>query len=156
MTPEQFADLFGHFFYEYDPRVLPPEVFLRQRAGDCDDYAILGAYILGLKGYRTRLIQVQLVGTNVDHAVCYVTDKKAYLDYNNRKSSHKLEKSRSTVRDIARLVADSLERNWTTASEFTYDYADPRKKIRWVIVKTDSLDRDADRQPVPGQGQPPP
>ena len=46
MTPEKFADLFQRFFYELYPKVRPPEDFLWQRAGDCDDYAVLGAYIL--------------------------------------------------------------------------------------------------------------
>ena len=128
--------------------MLKPEDFLWQRAGDCDDYAILGAHILGLKGYKTRLIQVQLSGDNVDHAVTYVTDKNVYLDYNNRKSRHKLVKSRSTIRDVAVLVAESFQQNWTTAFEFTYAYSERWKKPRFVIVKTDPPDRDLDRQPV--------
>ena len=148
MTPGQFADLFERFFYEFNPRVLRPEDFLYQRAGDCDDYAILGAFILGQKGYKTRLIQVQLVGDNVDHAVCYVTDTNVYLDYNNRQSRHKLVKSNPTVRDVAMLVAGSFEKNWTSAFEFNYTYAERWKRPRWVIVKTDPPDRDADRQPV--------
>jgi hypothetical protein len=151
LTPGQFADLFEDFAYEYDPSVQPPEVFLQERRGDCDDYAILGAYILGLKGYKTRLIQVQLVGTNVDHAVCYVTDKRVYLDYNDRKYTFNLGKSRPTVRDIAEKVADSFEQNWTTAFEFTYSYAEPGKKILWVVVKTDSAARDPDRLPPPAR-----
>lgn len=146
MTPEQFADLFERFFYEYSPRVLPPDDFLFQRAGDCDDYAILGDHILRKRGYKTRLIQVQITGSNVDHAVCYVTDKNVYLDYNNRRSRRKLVKSDPTVRDVAALVADSFQQNWTTAFEFTYTYAEPWKKPRWVIVKTDPPERDADRQ----------
>lgn len=149
LTPEQFADLFERFFYEFSPRVLPPEDFLFQRAGDCDDYAILGDHILRQKGYKTRLIQVRIAGSNVDHAVCFVTEKNVYLDYNNRRSRRKLVKSDPTVRDVAILVAESFKQNWTTAYEFTYTYAEPRKKTRWVIVKTDSPERDADRQPSP-------
>ncbi len=153
MTPERFAELFERFFYEFYPRVLPPENFLSQRAGDCDDYAILGAYILGLKGYKTRLIQVQLAGNNVDHAVFLVTEKNVYLDYNNRKSRHKLVRSNPTVRDVAMSVAGSFKQNWTSAHEFTYSYDEPWKKTRWVIVKTDSPDRDADRLAVLKQTQ---
>jgi len=156
MNPEKFAELFERFFYEFSRRVLPPDDFLRQRAGDCDDYAILSAHILGLKGYKTRLIQVQLTGDNVDHAVSYVTDKNVYLDYNKRKLRQKLVKSAPTVRDVAALVADSFQQSWTTAFEFTYSYDQPWKKPRWVIVKTDSPERDADRQPVPQKGQPRP
>lgn len=146
MTPGQFAELFERFFYEFSPRVLAPEVFLFQRAGDCDDYAILCAHILGQKGSETRLIHVQLVGENVGHAVCYVTDKLVYLDYNNRNSARKLVKSRPTARDVATSVAASFERNWTSATEFTYSYAENRKRIRWVIVMTDPPERDADRR----------
>ena len=156
MTPEKFAELFERFFYEFNPRVLPPDDFLFQRAGDCDDYAILGAHVLGLKGYKTRLMQVQLAGDNVDHAVSYVTDKNVYLDYNNRKLRQKLVKSQPTVRDVAVLVADSFQQNWTTAFEFTYSYDERWKRARWVIVKTDPPERDADRQPVPQKGQPRP
>lgn len=156
MTPEKFAELFERFFYEFNRRVLRPEDFLWQRAGDCDDYAILSAHILGLKGYKTRLIQVQLAGDNVDHAVSYVTDRNVYLDYNNRKLRQKLVKSQPSVREVAGLVAASFEKNWTTAFEFTYTYTEPWKKPRWVIVKTDPPERDADRQPDPQKGQPRP
>jgi hypothetical protein len=147
MTPEQFAELFERFFYEFYPRVMKPEDFLDQRAGDCDDYAVLGAYILGLKGYKTRLMQVQLTGDNVDHAVFFVTDKNVYLDYNNRKLRQKLVHSNSTIREVATLVANSFKQSWTTAFEFTYSYEERWKTIGRVIVRTDSPDRDADREP---------
>lgn len=156
MTPEQFADLFERFFFEFRPRVQKPEDFLSQRTGDCDDYAVLGAYILGLKGYKTRLMQVQLTGDNVDHAVVFVTDKNVYLDFNNRKSRHKLVKSDPTLRDVAALVADSFKRSWTTAFEFTYSYDERWKKLGPVILKTDSPDRDPDRILAQKQRQPRP
>jgi hypothetical protein len=78
-----------------------------------------------------------------------------YLDYNNRNSSRKLVKSRPTARDVASLVAASFDRNWTSASEFTYSYAENRKRVRWVIVMTDPPERDADRQLVHQQPPPP-
>jgi hypothetical protein len=149
MTPERFADLFERFFYEFYPRVMKPEDFLDQRAGDCDDYAVLAAHILGLKGYKTRLMQVQLTGDNVDHAVVFVTGKDIYLDYNNRKLRQKLVRSEPTVRNVATLVAASFKQSWTTAFEFTYSYEERWKTIGRVIVRTDSPDRDADRKPVP-------
>ncbi len=154
MTPEQFADLFERFFYEFQPRVLKPDDFLSQRAGDCDDYAILGAHILGRKGHKMRLMQVKLTGDNVDHAVVFVNDKNVYLDFNNRKSRRKLVKSDPTLRDVATLVADSFKQSWTTAFEFTYSYDERWKTIGRVILKTDSPDRDADRIPV-AQPRPP-
>lgn len=154
MTPEQFADLFERFFYEFHPRMQKPEDFLSQRAGDCDDYAILGAYILGLKGYKTRLMQVKLTGDNVDHAVVFVNDRNVYLDFNNRKARRKLVKSDPTLRDVATLVADSFKQSWTTAFEFTYSYDERWKTIGRIIVKTDSPDRDADRIPPPRPPRP--
>lgn len=154
MTPGKFADLFERFFYEFQPRVLKPEDFLAQRAGDCDDYAILGAHILGRKGYEMRLMQVKLTGDNVDHAVVYVTGENVYLDFNNRKLRRKLVKTDPTLRAVATLVADSFKQTWTTAFEFTYSYDQRWKKIGRVVVKTDSPDRDADR--VQPQRQPRP
>ena len=145
MTPEKFADLFQRFFYELYPKVRPPEDFLWQRAGDCDHYAVLGAYILGRNGFKTRLMQVQLTGSNVDHAVVFVTEKNVYLDYNNRQLRNKLVKSDPTLRDVATLVANSFKRSWTTAFEFTCSYDEGWKKPGWVIVKTNAPDRDADR-----------
>src|SRR3954471_20703803 len=41
LTPHQFANLFGDFRYTYSPYVQPVDQFLEDRAGDCDDYAIL-------------------------------------------------------------------------------------------------------------------
>lgn len=148
MTPGQFADLFEDFAFDFYPYIQAPAEFLENRSGDCDDYAALAGHVLGRQGYRTRLVQVRLVGTNVDHAVCYVDDKRAYLDYNNRKYSFNLEKSRPFLRDIAEKVADSLERNWSAAFEFSYSYAERQKRTRVVVVKTDDPARDPDRQPA--------
>lgn len=156
MSPEKFADLFQRFFYELYPKVRPPEDFLWQRAGDCDDYAVLGAHILGRKGFKTRLMQVQLTGTNVDHAVVFITDKNVYLDYNNRQLRNKLVKSDPTLRDVATLVATSFRRSWTTAFEFTYSYDEGWKKPGSVVVKTDSPDRDPDRRPASPPAKPRP
>ncbi len=156
MTPEQFANLFERFFYEFHPRLKEPEEFLVQRAGDCDDYAVLGAYILGMKGHKTRLMQVQLTGDNVDHAVLFVIGNNVYLDYNNRKLRYKLVKSGPTLRDVAALVAASFKQSWTTAFEFTYTYEEPWKTVTRVVVKTDPPERDVDRMPASQQGQPRP
>lgn len=146
MTPGHFADLFEDFAYDYYPYVQSPDSFLRNRSGDCDDYAILADYILSRRNYKTRLIRVELVGTRVNHAVCYVAEKKVYLDYNNRKYTFNLERSSPRVREIAAKVADSFEKNWTSATEYTYSYAEGRLRTVWTIVKTDAPERDPDRQ----------
>jgi hypothetical protein len=149
LTPKQFANLFENFRFEYSPYVQPVEVFLEDRSGDCDDYAILADHVLSRKGLRTRIIRVNLAGSDVAHAICYVTENKAYLDYNNRKYSVNLERAGPTLRQIAAKVADSFEKNWTSATEYTFSYSDYKKITRFTVVKTDPPDRDPDRQAKP-------
>lgn len=145
LTPGKFADLFEDFDFQFLNYIQSPDAFLRSRSGDCDDYAALADYVLGKRGYTTRIIQVRLVGSNIDHAVCYVNEKRVYLDYNNRKFTFNLERARPYLRDIAEKVADSLERNWTIAYEFTYSYAERRKQTRFIVVKTADPASDPDR-----------
>lgn len=146
MTPKHFGNLFEEFRFSYRPYVLPAEVFLRDRDGDCDDYALLADHILSRRGYRTRFVQVSLAGSDVAHAVCYVTESKAYLDYNNRKYEMNLERAGASLREIAAKVADSFEKNWTTATEYSFSYETYRKTARFTVVKTDPPDRDPDRR----------
>lgn len=148
LTPKKFAAYFEDFEYEFSVEVLPAEVFLRQRRGDCDDYAILADHVLRRHGQETRLIHVRMVG-RVAHAVCYVTGAKAYLDFNNRKYFFNLQRCGRTLREIATKVADSLNANWTSVSEFTYTYEDDRKTFGATVVKTDPPEQDADKNPVP-------
>lgn len=149
LAPGNFANLFEDFAYDYYPYLQSPSTFLQNRSGDCDDYAILAAHILGLRGFKTRLIRVELVGTRINHVVCYVTDKKAYLDYNNRKYSINLEHSGTSIRAIADNVADSFAKNWTTGTEYTYSYVEGRQRTVCIVVKTDPPARDPDRRPAP-------
>jgi hypothetical protein len=144
LTPKRFADYFADFAYEYGEAVQPPEQFLRSRRGDCDDYAVLADFVLKKKGYQTRLVHVRMVG-RVAHAVCYVTQSHAYVDYNNRHYFINLQRCGGTIRAIATTVADSFEANWTSASEFTYEYAENKKHFGPTVVKTDppSLDPDS-------------
>lgn len=149
MTPKLFANLFENFAFEYFDYVQSPDLFLRNRSGDCDDYAILGDYILRRAGFNTRLIRVELVGTRFSHAVCYVTEKKAYLDYNLRAYFINLQRSGAGIREIATRVADSFGQNWTSATEYTYSYIEVRSRALRTVVKTDPPERDPDRQPAP-------
>ncbi len=148
MTPKQFANLFEYFKYDYSPYVMAVDEFLAEQSGDCDDYAILADHVLSHKGYRTRIIRVVMAGSDVSHAVCYVTENKGYLDYNNRQYSSNLERCGPTLRQIAAKVADSFEKNWTSATEYTFSYDDYRKVTRYTVVKTDPPDRDPDRRPA--------
>jgi hypothetical protein len=142
-TPKRFAAHFENFDYEFHAAVQPADVFLANRAGDCDDYAILADYVLKRKNFTTRLVRVSLVG-RIAHDVCYVVQSKAYLDYNNRKYASTLEGSGRRLRQIANEVADSFEANWTSASEYTYDYETEQKTLGLTVVKTDPPARDPD------------
>lgn len=146
LSPKRFASHFEEFRYEFHAEIQDPNDFLYFKKGDCDDYAILADAVLQPKGFETRLIQVKLAG-QTDHAVCYVNQSHAYLDYNNRAVFFTLTRSGLTLREIATEVADSLESNWTSAFEFTYAYNRGEKEILATVVKTAPPEND----PVPGQ-----
>jgi hypothetical protein len=154
LTPKRFAAYFENFDYEFSLGVLPPEVFLRDRRGDCDDYAILADYVLTARKYDTRLIHIRMVG-RIAHAVCYVSESRAYLDYNNRKYFINLQRCGRTLREIATKVADSFEANWTSASEFTYDYKEDQKHFGPTVVKTDPPALDPPSTPPKAHGPQP-
>jgi len=144
LTPSRFAAAFESFAYEYRPEVLDAEEFLAAARGDCDDYAILADFVLRQHGFGTRLVHVRMIG-RVAHAVCYVVENRAYLDYNNRIYFFKLERSDPGLREIATKVARGFEANWTSVSEFTYDYSTHEKTIGVTVVKTDPPELDPDR-----------
>ena len=146
MTPKRFAKAFSDFKFELHPEtdVQSPDTFLETRCGDCIDYAVLADHVLKRRGYETRLIRVEMVGRTIGHAVCYVTESRAYLDYNNREYFMKLERCGRTVREIAAKVADSFDANWTLASEFTYSYREDVKRAVYTVVKTDPPASDPD------------
>lgn len=148
LTPKKFAAYFEDFEFEFSPEVLPAEVFLRQKRGDCDDYAILADHVLRRHRHEPRLIHVRMVG-RVAHAVCYVNGTKAYLDFNNRKFFFNLQRCGRTLREIATKVAESLNANWTSVSEFTYTYDEDRKHFGSTVVKTDPPEQDPDKHPAP-------
>lgn len=148
MTPKRFANHFENFDYEFFSRVQRPEVFLSTRSGDCDDYALLADRILSKRNYTTRIVRVVLTGRRINHVVCYVEESKAYLDYNSRNYFLNLDRSGRTLREIAEKVAASFEASWSSASEFTYDYATDKKTIVYTVIKTDPPHLDPDRQPA--------
>jgi hypothetical protein len=145
MSPKRFAGYFSDFDFEVHPfDVQDPEIFLETRKGDCIDYAVMADHVLRKDGFGTRLIRVEMIGKNMGHAICYVTQDSVYLDYNNRRFFMKLEKSGARLREIAGRVADSFDANWTFASEFTYSYKDDVKRAVMTVVKTDPPDTDPD------------
>jgi hypothetical protein len=143
LTPKRFASSFESFAYEFGAEVQDPDVFLARKRGDCDDYAMLADYVLHRHGYSTKLVHVRLVG-RVAHAVCYVTEDRAYLDYNNRTYFVNLQKCGPSLREIAEKVSHEIEGNWTTVSEFTYDYATNEKAVVRTVVKSSPPAQDAD------------
>lgn len=150
LTPKRFAAHFADFDYEFGADVLPADVFLGRRKGDCDDYAVLADHVLRHHRQTPRLIHVRMVG-RVAHAVCYVTEAKAFLDYNNRKYAINVERCGASLREIATQVADSFKANWTSVSEFTYTYEEDRKRFGVTVVKTESPAKDPDRNPPPAK-----
>jgi hypothetical protein len=86
---------------------------------------------------------VVLVGRTA-HDVCYVTEKKSYLDYNLRQYFINTKHSDQRIRDIATKVADSFDEDWTSASEFTYTYTEKVKHLTRTVVKTDPPSDDPD------------
>src|SRR5690606_14123586 len=150
LTPKKFASFFETFYYRLHREVQPADTFLKNRSGDCDDYAVLADYVLSQRGYETRLVHVRLAGM-VDHAVCYITEQGAYLDYNNRAVFFRLTRSRPDLRTIATKVAASLDANWTSASEFVYSYVTDRKTTTATVVRT----ADPADDPPPGKAPAP-
>lgn len=142
LNAKKFASHFGDFAYEFNGPIQSATAFLARERGDCDDYAVLADHVLKKRGLGTRLIHIRLAG-RVAHAVCYVTENKAYLDYNNRSVFFTLTRSGAEIRDIAAKVASSLEANWTTASEFSYSYSTRRKTMIATVSQTGG-------EPVPG------
>jgi hypothetical protein len=141
MNAKRFAGNFEEFRFEFHAEIQPVDEFLQRRRGDCDDYAILADQVLSRRNFTTMLVHVRLAGM-VTHAVCYVHEDRAYLDYNNRKIFFTLSRSNGSLRDIATKVADSLEATWTSASSFTYSYETDQKKMVRTIVKTDPPETD--------------
>ena len=145
MSPKRFASYFRDFKFEMHPfAVQDPDEFLSRQSGDCIDYAVLADYVLKRKGYGTRLIRVEMVGKNMGHAVCYVTQSRAYLDYNNRDYFISLESCGPSIREIAAKVADSFDANWTFAQEFSFDYHTYVRHALLTVVKTDPPSADPD------------
>jgi hypothetical protein len=145
MSPKRFASYFEDFQFETHPfDVQDPDDFLSRKSGDCIDYACLADYVLRRTGYDTRLIRVEMVGKNMGHAVCYVVENRAYLDYNNRHYLFVLQKCGSSVREIATKVSASFDANWTFAQEFTFSYKTFVKHALLTVVKTDPPSTDPD------------
>jgi hypothetical protein len=118
LTPERLMRHFADFKFELGRDVQKPEEFLKNQAGDCDDFATLAADVLRAKGYTTRLVVVYMA--HDVHVVCYVAEANSYLDYNCRKKASPLMKCDGGLTSIASSVAESFRAPWRSASEFKF------------------------------------
>lgn len=153
LTPKKFANYFERFAFELHEAVQSAPKFLARERGDCDDYAVLADFVLPHHGFETRLVHIRLAG-KIDHAVCFVTEEKAYLDYNNRAVFFTMTRSSPDLRTIAEKVADSLDANWTSASEFVFSYETNHKTVTATVVRTADPQTDPPprKAPVPDSG----
>ena len=110
LTPERFMLHFADFKFQLGREVQKPEEFIKNQAGDCDDFATLAAKLLHEKGYTTRLVVVYM--PRDVHVVCYVAESNCYLDYNCRKRTSPLVKCCGELSAIAASVAESFRSPW--------------------------------------------
>jgi hypothetical protein len=114
------------------------------------DYVILADQVLlATNGYTPRLIVVNMPGIVSDDA-CYVNEVSSFIHFAWTNDALQLEPSGSTIRQIATTLANSLNLDWTSASEFTY--SNGLGQILATVIETESPSSD----PVAGQNPPGP
>ena len=76
------------------------------------------------------------------HAVCYVAEKRSYLDYNRRGSFRRAVPCNGSLTDIAARVARSFNTEWTAVAEFSWERGNERtlqtvvrEHGRWLLVR---------------------
>jgi hypothetical protein len=108
------------------------------------DYVILAGNVLTGKGYRPRMVLVNMPGIVCDDA-CYVTEGSSFIHYDRGSYALQLQGSGPTLRSIAAKLSSTLGLDWTSASEFTY--SNGIAQIVATVVQTESASSD----PVPGK-----
>jgi hypothetical protein len=111
------------------------------------DYAILASIVLKGQGYTPRLIVVNMPGIVSDDG-CYVNEASSFIHYTRTNAAIQLQRSGSSIRQIATTLANSLSLDWTSASEFTY--SNGLGQILATVVETEPSSSD----PVAGQNPP--
>ena len=81
---------------------------------------------------------------------CYVNETTSFIHYNWTNSTLQLEGSSPSIRQIANALANSLNLDWTLASEFTY--SNGLGQLLATVVQTEPPSSD----PIPGQNPPSP
>jgi hypothetical protein len=113
------------------------------------DYIILADQVLPAKGYTPRLIVINMPGIVCDDA-CYVNQTGSFIHYTRTNCTLQLISSGSTIRTIASSLANSLDLDWTSASEFTW--SNGLGQILATVIETEPPSSD----PVAGQNPPGP
>jgi hypothetical protein len=103
-----------------------------------NDYPILASTVLPAKGYTPRLILVNMPGILDD--CCYVAEASSFIHYTPTNYALQLQGSGSTIRQIATTLANSLNLDWTTASEFSY--SNGMGQILATVVETEPASSD--------------
>lgn len=114
----RFAARFSDFRYTYGERVRTSDEFLRARAGDCDDYAVLAASVFSRHGYRTELLSIRV--REAVHVVCHLPEAGGYLDFNHRSDGDGLTRCGSDWKEIADRVAVDFSSAWISVTAFTH------------------------------------
>lgn len=146
LTPERFAAFFADFEFKFHTEIQDYDVFLASKSGDCDDYATLAASVLSAHGYTTQLIAVRMKGET--HVVCYINEKKSYLDYNLRSERQKLVPCEKSITAIARKVASSFARDWIATYQFSYDGKEGVKRLVQNIVSNRVVEKSGEEIPA--------
>lgn len=102
-------------------------------------YPILADKVLKTKGYTTRLVVIRQPGDTI-HDVCHVAQEQGYIECSDREYVLTLQRSGSTIREIANTYSDSVLMNWTTASEFIF--TNGMRQVQATVVKTDPPELD--------------
>jgi hypothetical protein len=113
------------------------------------DYIILADQVLPGKGYTPRLIVVNMPGIVCDDA-CYVNQNSCFIHYSHTNSVLQLIASGATIRNVASALAEWLQLDWTSASEFTW--SNGMGQILATVIETEAPSSD----PVAGQNAPGP
>jgi hypothetical protein len=112
------------------------------------DYIILADQVLLSKtNYTPRLIVVNMPGMVADDA-CYVNEAGSFIHCLHTNYSLQLISSGSTIRQVATTLANSLNLDWTSASEFVY--SNGLGQILATVIETEPPTSD----PVAGQNPP--
>jgi hypothetical protein len=116
------------------------------------DYVILGSIVLEGQGYMPRLIVVNMPGIVCDDA-CYVNEGSSFIHYDSANLTLQLEGSGPSIRQIATTLANSLNLNWTSASEFTY--SNGLCQIAATVIETEPPSSDpVSAKKLPGKPSP--